>query len=36
MLNVDHYTATVDTLILVLLMVWAWMDRNNIYLGRNK
>jgi hypothetical protein len=35
-MNVDHYTATVDTLILVLLLVWAWLDRNNIYFRKDK
>jgi hypothetical protein len=31
-LNIDHYVALVDTLILLLLLGWSWMDRNNIYL----
>lgn len=29
--TIDHYTAFIDTCILVLLLVWSWMDRNNIY-----
>jgi hypothetical protein len=28
---VDIYTATIDTCILLLLLVWSYMDRNNIY-----
>ena len=31
-MNWDAYTALIDTGIFVLLLVWAWMDRNNIYL----
>lgn len=30
-MTVDHYIAAVDTAILALLLVWAWMDRHNIY-----
>lgn len=30
-MTVDHYMAIVDTGILVLLIVWSWMDRNQIY-----
>lgn len=30
-MNIDHYVAFIDTSILVLLLVWSWMDRNNIY-----
>lgn len=30
-MTIEHYTAAVDTAILVLLLVWAWLDRNNIY-----
>lgn len=30
-MTVDHYVAVVDTCILGLLLVWSWMDRNNIY-----
>jgi hypothetical protein len=30
-MTVDHYTAFIDTCILVLLLAWSWMDRNNIY-----
>jgi hypothetical protein len=29
--TVDHYTAVIDTGILLLLLWWSWMDRNNIY-----
>jgi hypothetical protein len=28
---IDLYVAVVDTSILILLLAWAWMDRNNIY-----
>jgi hypothetical protein len=28
---VDHYTACIDTGIFILLLVWAWMDRHNLY-----
>lgn len=31
-MTVDHYMAIIDTGILALLIVWSWMDRNNIYL----
>jgi len=31
-MTVDHYMAVIDTLILLLLVGWSWMDRNNIYL----
>lgn len=34
-MTVELYTAGIDTLILLLLLGWSWMDRNNIYL-RNK
>jgi len=30
-MTVDHYTAAVDTAILLLLLVWSWLDRHNIY-----
>jgi len=30
-MTIDLYTAIIDTGILVLLLVWSWMDRNNIY-----
>jgi len=30
-MTVELYTAIVDTCILVLLLGWSWMDRNNIY-----
>jgi hypothetical protein len=32
MVEIDIYTAIIDTCILGLLLVWSWMDRNNIYL----
>lgn len=32
-MSVDHYTAAVDTAILVLLLAWAALDRFNIYFG---
>lgn len=28
---IDIYVAIIDTLILVLLCAWSWMDRNSIY-----
>ena len=28
------YSEVIDTLILALLVTWAFMDRNNIYFGR--
>jgi len=30
-MNIDHYVAGIDTCILILLLVWSYMDRNNIY-----
>lgn len=30
-MTIDHYVAIIDTAILILLLVWSWMDRNNIY-----
>jgi len=35
-MNIDHYVAAIDTCILVLLLTWSWMDRNNIYLKDKK
>lgn len=35
-MTVDHYMAIIDTCILVLLMGWSWMDRNNIYFKEKK
>jgi hypothetical protein len=35
-MTIDHYVAVVDTGILILLLVWSWMDRHNIYLKRKK
>lgn len=35
-MTVDHYTAVIDTLILLLLLGWSWMDRNNIYFKDKK
>lgn len=32
---IDHYVAVVDTLILLLLLCWSYMDRKQIYL-KNK
>ena len=32
----ELYTATVDTLILCLLMAWAVMDRANIYIRQDE
>ncbi len=32
-MTVVEYTAIIDTSILVLLLVWSFMDRFNIYLG---
>jgi hypothetical protein len=32
--SIHTYTAGIDTAILVLLCIWAWMDRNNIYFGK--
>lgn len=31
---VDYLIFVCDFLILILLMAWAWMDRNNIYLKK--
>ena len=30
-MNADIFIAIVDTLILLLLLAWSYMDRNNIY-----
>lgn len=35
-MNVDIYTAIIDTAILILLLGWSWMDRNNIYFKEKK
>jgi hypothetical protein len=35
-MNVDVYTAIIDTAILVLLLGWSWLDRHNIYFGKKK
>ena len=35
-MNVDHYMAVVDTGILALLLVWSYMDRNNIYFKKKE
>lgn len=35
-MTVDIYTAIIDSCILLLLVVWSWMDRNNIYIRKDK
>ena len=30
-MTVDHYTAVIDTCIFVLLLVWSYLDRKQIY-----
>lgn len=35
-MTVDHYMAIIDTGILTLLLVWSWMDRNNLYFKEKK
>ena len=35
-MTIDHFIAFIDTCILVHLLVWAWMDRNNIYFKEKK
>ena len=30
---IDYYVAVIDTLILLLLCKWSWMDRHNQYMG---
>lgn len=35
-MNIDHYVAAIDTSILLLLLAWSWMDRNNIYFKEKK
>jgi hypothetical protein len=35
-MNIADYTAVVDTLILVLLVCWAIMDRCSIYIKKDK
>lgn len=32
-MSIDLYTAIIDTGILVLLVVWSWLDRKQIYFG---
>ncbi len=31
-MTLELYVAIVDTLILLILIVWSYMDRNNIYI----
>lgn len=31
----DIYVAWIDTAILILLLGWSWMDRNNIYFRKD-
>lgn len=33
---IEMYAAIIDTMILVLLLAWSWMDRNNIYFKDRK
>lgn len=35
-MTIDLYTAVIDTGILILLLAWSWMDRNNIYFKDKK
>jgi hypothetical protein len=35
-MRIETYTAIVDTCILLLLLVWSWMDRNNIYISEKE
>jgi hypothetical protein len=35
-MTIDHYVAVIDTGILILLLLWSWMDRNNIYFKERK
>lgn len=35
-MTVDHYTAVIDTIILLWLIGWAILDRNNIYFNKDK
>ena len=35
-MNVDHYTAVIDTAILILLIGWMIMDRCNFYFKKDK
>jgi hypothetical protein len=35
-MSIDLYVAIVDTSILALLLVWSWMDRNNVYFSDGK
>lgn len=35
-MKVEIYTAIIDTMILVLLLAWSYMDRNQIYFGGKK
>lgn len=35
-MNIELYVAVIDTLILMLLVAWAYMDRHNIYFKRKR
>ena len=35
-MTVDLYTAIIDTGIFILLLIWSYMDRNQIYLDKKE